>query len=219
MAILEQVTSPFLRMAYGVIDAVPGIIAALLILVVGYIVAWVLGRIVGGILDRVKFDKWVLHKTNAAHVLGREFRLSHFLELITKWYVFILFLPAAANVINLGMIQSFFLDVAIWIPKVIVGVVLGLIGIMAADYVGMKITETRAKSAGVIASVTKVVILVFTAIIVLDQIGVKIDFATNSLLIVLAGIMLGLALMFGIGFGLAMKDDARKMISDIKKKL
>jgi len=219
MAILEQVTSPFLRMAYGVIDAVPGIIAALLILVVGYIVAWVLGRVVGGILDRVKFDKLVLHKTNAAHVLGSEFRLSHFLELITKWYVFILFLPAAANVINLGMIQNFFLDVAIWIPKVIVGVVLGLIGIMAADYVGMKITETRAKSAGVIASVTKVVILVFTAIIVLDQIGVKIDFATNSLLIVLAGIMLGLALMFGIGFGLAMKDDARKMISDIKKKL
>jgi len=219
MAILEQVTSPFLRLAYGVIDAVPGVIAAVLILVVGYIVAWVLGRIVGGVLERVKFDKWVLHKTNAAHVLGGEFRLSHFLELITKWYVFILFLPAAANVINLGMIQGFFLDVAIWIPKVIVGVVLGLIGIMAADYAGLKITETRAKSAGVIASVTKATILVFTAIIVLDQIGVKIDFATNSLLIVLAGIMLGLALMFGIGFGLAMKDDARKMISDIKKKL
>jgi len=218
MAIMEQVTSPFLRLAYSVIDAVPGVIAAVLILILGYVVAWILSRIVGGLLYRVKFDRWVLHKTTATKVVG-EFRLSHFLELIVKWYVFILFLPAAANVINLGMMQNFLLDVALWIPKVILGVVIGLIGIMAADYVSMKIVETKAKSAGVIASASKLVILVFTAMIVLDQIGVKIDFATNSLLIVLAGIMLGLALMFGIGFGLAMKDDAKKMISDIKRKL
>lgn len=218
MAIIEQVASPFLRLAYGVIDAVPGVIAAVLILVVGYLIAWILGRIVGGVLERIKFDKWVLHKTNITHVLG-EFRLGHFLELITKWYVFILFLPAAANVINLGSVQNFLIDVAGWIPKVIVAVVLGLIGVMAADYVSLKVKSTRAKSAGVIASAAKTVILVFTIIIVLDQIGVKIDFATNSLLIVLAGIMLGLALMFGIGFGLAMQDDARKLIGDMKKKL
>lgn len=218
MAIIEEVTSPFLRLGYSVIDAVPGVIAAILILVLGYVVAWILSRVVGGILQKARFDNWVLHRTNLKRVVG-DFRLSHFLELIVKWYVFILFLPAAANVINLGMLQNFLLDVSLWIPKVILGVVVGLIGVMAADYVAMKIEETKAKSAGVIASAAKLIILVFTAILVLDQIGVKIDFATNSLLIVLAGIMLGLALMFGIGFGLAMQDDARKMIGNIKRKL
>ena len=218
MAIIEEVTSPFLRLAYGFIDAIPGVVAAILILIIGYIVAWVLGRVVGGVLARVKFDQWVLHKTNMSRVVG-DFRLSHFLELITKWYVFILFLPAAANVINLGMLQNFLLDVALWIPQVILGVVIGLIGIMAADYVGMKIDETRAKAASVIASSAKVVILIFTAIIVLDQIGVKIDIAANSVLIILGGVMLGLALMFGIGFGLAMQSDAKVMIAKMKKRL
>jgi len=218
MAILEEVTSPFLRLAYGFLDAVPGVVAAILILILGYVVAWVLGRVVGGILARVKFDQWVLHKTNMSRVVG-DFRLSHFLELITKWYVFILFLPAAANVINLGMLQNFLLDVALWIPQVILGVVIGLIGIMSADYVGMKIEETRAKAASVIASAAKIVILIFTAIIVLDQIGVKIDIAANSVLIILSGIMLGLALMFGIGFGLAMQGEAKTMIAKLKKKL
>lgn len=218
MAIIEEVTSPFLRLGYGLMDAVPGVIAAILILVIGYIVAWVLGRIVGGVLDRIRFDRWVLQKTNMSKVVG-EFRLSHFLELITKWYVFIMFLPAAGNVINLGALQNFLLDIARWIPQVIVGVVLGLIGIMAADYVGLQIEETRAKAAGVIASAAKIVILIFTAIIVLDQIGVKIDVARNSVLIILAGIMFGLALMFGIGFGLALKDEAKGMISRMKKRL
>ena len=218
MAILEEVTSPFLRLAYGFIDAVPGVVAAILILVIGYIVAWVLSRIVGGVLSRAKFDQWVLHKTNMSRIIG-DFRLSHFLELITKWYVFILFLPAAANVINLGSVQNFLLDVALWIPQVILGVIIGLIGIMAADYVSVKIEETRAKAASVIATAAKTIILIFTAIIVLDQIGVRVDIAANSVLIILSGIMLGLALMFGIGFGLAMQSEAKSMISKLKKKL
>jgi len=218
MALVEEVTSPFLRLAYGFIDAVPGIVAAILILVLGYVVAWVLSRVVGGILARVKFDQWTLHKTNMSRVIG-DFRLSHFLELITKWYVFILFLPAAANVINLGALQNFLLGVALWIPQVILGVVIGLIGIMSADYVGMKIEETRAKAASIIATAAKTVILIFTAIIVLDQIGVKVDIAANSVLIILAGIMLGLALMFGIGFGLAMQSEAKSFIGKLKKRL
>jgi hypothetical protein len=218
MALIEEVTSPFLRLGYGVIDSVPGVIAAILILVLGYIVAWVLGRVVGGVLHRIQFDRWMLHKTNMSRVVG-EFRLSYFLEVITRWYVFILFLPAAANVINLGALQNFLLDVAKWIPQVILGVVIGLIGIMAADYVGMKIEETRARAAGIISTASKIVILIFTAIIVLDQIGVKIDVARNSVLIILGGIMLGLALMFGIGFGLAMQSEAKGMIAKMKKRL
>lgn len=218
MALLEEVTSPFLRLAFGFIDAVPGVVAAILILIIGYIVAWVLGRVVGGLLSRAKFDQWVLHRTNLSRIVG-DFRLSHFLELITKWYVFILFLPAAANVINLGAVQNFLLDVALWIPQVILGVIIGLIGIMSADYVGMKIEETRAKAADVLASAARIVIYIFTAIIVLDQIGVKIELAANSVLIILSGIMLGLALMFGIGFGLAMQSEAKSIIVKLKKKL
>lgn len=218
MALVEEVTGPFLRLFYGVIDAVPGVIAAILILIVGYIVAWVLSKIVGGILKRVRFDKWVLHKTNLSKVIG-EFRLSHFLEVLTKWYVFILFLPAAANVIKLGAVQNFLLDVAMWIPQVILAVIVGLLGLMAADYVGMKIVETKARAAGAVALAARIVIWVFTALIVLDQIGVRIDVARNSVLIIVAGIMFGLALMFGIGFGLALKDEAKKMIASVRKKL
>jgi len=214
--ILEEVTSPFLRLGYGVLDAVPGIVAAVLILIVGYLVAYIVSKIVGGVLDRIKFDRWVLHKTNVHKFIG-SFKLSSFLELITKWYVFILFLPAAANVINFGALQNFLLDVAKWIPQVIGAVVIGLLGIMAADYVAMKVVATHAKSAALIASVAKILILIFTVIIVLDQIGLKVDIARNSFLIVLAGIMLGLALMFGIGFGFAMKDDAKKWLDKIKK--
>jgi hypothetical protein len=160
----------------------------------------------------------MLERTNMTKVIGA-FRLSHFLGLITKWYVFILFLPPAASVVYLAPLGTFLLDVARWIPQVILAVVLALIGLMAAEYVNTKILETKARMAGLVAWIAKVVIYVFTALIVFAQIGVRIEFAQASFLIILGGVMLGIALAVGIGFGLALKDDAKKIIHDVKKRL
>ena len=209
---------PFVNLWYGVVNAVPGIVAGIVILIFGYLVASLLSWIVQGVLDRIKFDRWVLEKTNMTKVVGA-FRLSHFLSTITKWYVFILFLPPAAGMIYLVPLSNFLLEVARWIPHVIIAVVLGLIGLMAADYVSARITETKAKFAGTVAWVASIVIYIFTALIVLAQIGVRVEVATSSFLIILAGVMLAIGLAFGIGFGLAMQDDAKKIVTDIRKRL
>lgn len=215
---IEIITEPLIRLWEGVSTSFVGIIAAILILLIGYIVAYVLGRVVDGILTKIKFDEYVLRRTHASHVIG-EFRLSHFLGLITKWFVFILFLPSAADVIGLTSLQVFLMEVSLWIPRVIVAVILGLVGLIAAEYVGEKIMETRAKAGKLVSGIARFVIWVFTALIVLDQIGVDLFVANTSFLIVLSGIMLGIALMVGIGFGLALKDDAKKIISDVKRRL
>ena len=53
----------------------------------------------------------------------------------------------------------------------------------------------------------------------LRQVGVDVRVAESTFLLVVGGIMLALALMFGIGFGLAMKETARGTIKSIKRKL
>ncbi|MBW3019051.1 hypothetical protein KY329_02615 [Candidatus Woesearchaeota archaeon] len=214
---LESFTNPLLAIWQGIVQSVPGIVAAILILIFGYIIAVLLGRLVSAILVKINADKWLLHKTNLKKLFG-DFKLSRFLALITKWYVFVLFLPPAAEVIRLQSLAVFLIDVAKWIPNVILGVIIAFVGILAADYVAHMITETKAKAAGVLGLIAKIVILVFTALIVFNQIGIKIQVAETSFLIVIAGIMLGLALMFGIGFGLAMKEEAKASIKKIKKK-
>jgi small-conductance mechanosensitive channel len=147
------------------------------------------------------------------------FRLTHFLSVITKWYVFILFLPPAAGLIQLPALSTFLLSVALWIPNVILAVIIGIVGLMAAHYTEWKILETKAKTANIIAYLAKIVIVIFTLLIVLDQIGVKIAIAQTSFLIILSGIMLSIALMLGIGFGAAFKEEAKRIIKDVKKKI
>ena len=220
--ILQQlgvsIVEPLLSIWDGIISTAPGVVAAILILIVGYIIAVIIGKIVDTALQKIDFDKWVLEKTTAKKALGA-FQLSRFLALITKWYVFILFLPPAANVIALQPLATFLLAVALWVPSVIVAVILALFGVVAAMYVERKIVETKAKAAKIVGSSAKWIIYVFTALIVLDQIGVKVAVAQSSFLIILAGVMLAIALILGIGFGWAFRDEAKKIIQDIKRKL
>ena len=222
MAILTElgfsVMEPLRSLWYGLIQTVPGIVAAIILLIVGYIVALIIAYVVDKVLDQIKFDKWVLDKTHAKNVFGK-LQLSKFLALITKWYVFILFLPPAAALVQLRTLSTFFLAVAMWVPNVIVAVIIAMIGIGAAFYIEKKIVETKAKAASILAMVAKVIIYIFTLLIVLDQIGIRIAVAQTSFLIILGGVMLAIALVLGIGFGLAFKDDARGIIKEVKKKL
>ncbi len=214
----SSIVNPLRSIWNGIINVLPGLVAAVIILIVGYLIALVLSYIVEKLLDKVKFDHLVMERTNLKSIIGK-FRLSHFLSIITKWYVFILFLPPSASVIRLDPLAYFLLEVARWVPNVIVAVILGIIGVMAAEYVAKKINDTKVRAAEILAGVAKMVIFIFTALIVLDQIGVKVAVAQSSFLIILAGIMLAIALMLGIGFGHAFKDEARNIIKETKKKL
>ncbi len=213
-----SIVDPFVSIWLWLVKAVPDIVAAIVILIVGYLVALVVSSLIVGILKRIKFDQYVFDKTNISHAVGK-FDLTHVLGLVTKWYIIVLFLGATAARIQLKTLSDFLAALAMWIPQVIIAVVIGLIGILAGMYVEKKVVETKAKGAKIVAAIAKWVIYVFTALIVLDQAGVKVAMAQNSFLIILSGVVLMIALLVGISFGLAFRDDAKKIISDVKKKL
>jgi hypothetical protein len=213
-----SIVDPFVSIWMWLVKAVPDLIAAIVILIVGYLVALAISSIVEGVLNRIKFDQWVFEKTNLSHAIGR-FDLTHFLGMITKWYIIVLFLGATAARIQLHTLAAFLGTLSMWIPEVIDAVVIGLIGVIAGMYVEKKVTETRAKGSKIVAMVTKWVIYVFTALIVLNQVGVQVALAQNSFLIILGGLVAMLALMLGISFGLGFKEEAKKIIGDVKRKL
>ena len=213
-----SIVDPLLSIWCWLVKAVPDIIAALVILIVGYLIALVVEYVIENVLKRINFDDWVFHKTNIASAVGK-FDLTHFLGLVAKWYVLVLFLGATANRIQLATLAGFLSDLAMWIPQVILAVVMALIGIGAGMYVEKKVGETRARASKIVGMAAKWVIYVFTALIVLDQIGVQIALAQQSFLIILTGAVATIALVLGISFGFGFKDEARKIISDVKRKL
>ncbi len=218
MAFLEEtgqaLIDPLVSLWNAFVGIMPGLIGALVVLIIGYLIGTVFGFVTKKVMQKAKVDKLVLEKTTLNKLAG-EFKLSTLLAIIVKWYIFVLFLSPAATLINLTALSDFLSKAALWIPNLIAAVILALVGLIAADYVFEKVHDLKAKSSRVIAHTAKIVIIIFTVMISLKQIGIDISVAENTFLIVLAGIVFAVAL----GFGLAMKDELKPTVKNILRKL
>lgn len=201
----------------GVVDAVPGILAAILLLLIGYWVALAVEWAVKNGLEKLKTDQYLIKQTGLGKTIGNV-SVEWICSFVAKWYTFVLFFMPAADVIGLPTFASFLKNVASWVPTLIGASLLGLFGVIAAGYVRTAINETKLKSAKLVADFFNVIILVVTALVVLKQVGLDIGVVENSLFIILSGVMLALALALGLGFGLALKDEAKRVVKDLMKR-
>jgi len=216
--LLEVILAPLQHLAYNILEPIPWVMGAILVLLAGYIVASILAWLVKKVLDKVQFERWVYDRAHLKK-LFKGFKLNSSIAMVTKWLVFVQFFGPAADVVSLGRLASVLEALSLWIPNLIVALLIGFFGFIAADYVCDKIRHVKGRGHQFIADVTRVVILVFTAMVVLDQIGLQIDIAKNSFLIVLGGIALAFSLAVGLSVGLGMQKDAAKYVRDLKRKL
>ena len=197
------------------IQVLPGIIAALIVVILGYLIAAIVGWVVEKLLEKSGIDL-KLQKVCKTEMLGRV-QCSSILGLIVKWYVFIAFLAAAVELVHLGVLTGFLQTVVNWLPNLIVAVLLVLLGLILADYVDKKIQETRIKGAELVARTLYIAIMLIIGVISLNQIGIDVSLLQNLILLVVGAIAVGVALALGISLGLGLKDDAKKFVKDFKR--
>jgi len=206
--------TPLYTMWANTVQVIPWLIAAILILVFGYLVGGIVGFVIKKVLDKTKACTLIIKKVGLEKEIGK-WDISGFFGLIAKWYIFLIFLTPAAEVVRLPTLAEFFLAVSKWIPKIILAVIIAMAGYVFAEYLAKKVRETKRKKTSHLASFVKVVTMIFVVLIALKQVGIEVSVAENTFLIVLAGAMLGLAIAFGLGF----KDEAKGIVKNLKKKL
>ena len=222
MALLDQigrsVLDPIATLWDGFVALLPGMVGAILVLIIGYIIAAVIASVVLKILKKVKLNKWLVDRTGMKKVSG-SIKLSELLALLTKWYIFILFLPAAADLIQLTALGNFLNQLAVWIPNVIIAVLIAFAGFIGAAYIGEKIVATGTRGAKLIADLVKAVIIITVLLVALEQVSIRVGLLQNSLLIIIGGVVFAISLGLGLAFGLGGTEDAKKLIATVRKKL
>ncbi|MBS3137344.1 hypothetical protein J4232_02835 [Candidatus Woesearchaeota archaeon] len=213
-----SIAQPLLELILNIGKVLPGLVAAVLVLVFGYLVAWVVYYLLGKLFDYIQLDEYLVKKTNLNKRVGN-LQVSHILAVISKWYVFVLFLIPAAGLVKLDTFAELLVRLSIWIPKLIAAVLVSIVGLVAIDYVISRIIETKANKVALVAKGIEIVLYIFLLLLVLEQFGINITLAENSFLLVVGGVMLALGLAFGLGFGLALKEPAAKLLKNLNKKL
>jgi len=217
MAFIEQigegVMNPLVVIWNSFVSVTPGIIAALIILIIGYIIAMIIGSAVKHSVRISGADMWMVKHKKQEAIGGLV--LSDVSGKLIKWLVFILFLIPAANVINLEGLSSVLVSFALWFPNLIIAVILILIGLVLAHTFSEAVGKAS-KLRGIkgIRSIISIVIIVIFLDVALRQIGINVIFVESLILVVLAGIMIAIA----IGFGLGLKPHADDIIKNWRRK-
>jgi hypothetical protein len=123
--------------------------------------------------------------------------------LLAYWLVILAALIIAFNSLGLTYITELLGRVVLFVPKVIVALLILTFGAYFARFVGNAVV-TYCRNVGIqdadfLGRLAQYAIVAFVVLIALDQINVGGDIVRQTFLIVLTGVVLALALAFGLG--------------------
>jgi hypothetical protein len=201
------------------INFLPNFLVAVIILVVGWVVAVFVAKIIKQILHTIKLDeigdKLGLDEVSAR--TGMKMTVSGTVAWLVKWFLLIAVFLAAAEILGLTQISAFLNQVLLYIPNVIAGAAILLVGTMMARFlanlVRHSVQAAGLASADLLAAVTQWAVMIFTVLATLSQLQVAKPFVDT----LFTGIIAMLAIAGGLAFGLGGRDHATKVLNKIEK--
>lgn len=207
---------PLYQLWRDFVSVFPSIVVALLMLIVGYFIAFAIGHFIKWLLDKAGLDKYT-RQAGFSKEFGHTNLPGIFGEIV-KWFVFIIFLQVAVSVLNLNTLSDVLQSFVMWLPNLIVALIIFLAGVGLAHYVDKKVREhTKMRGMLVMTGIVKIVILFLALVIGLKQIGVQVAILENAFMIILGALGLGFALALGIGLGLGLRNEAEDVVARWKK--
>lgn len=183
----------------------PRVLIAVGVLVAGWLVAKAARYAVGRMLRAVNFN--VLTERSGVDAFlergGVGMDAVGIMATLVYWLVLLASLVIAFNGLGLTYITDLLGKVVLFVPRVIVALLIIAFGAYFARFVGNAVeaycSNVDMQDADMLGRLARYAILVFVVLIALDQVDVAGDIVRLSFLIVLGGIVLALALAFGLG--------------------
>jgi hypothetical protein len=176
-------------------------IVAAMILLIGLIAAAILGRLARRMV--AKSARWLGSLQPGAMSLPHFDRVEKAVGGAVYWLVVVCSVMAATETLGLPVVTAWLSGVATFLPRVAVAIVIVALGTVAARITRHVVTST-ASGANVSSSerlgrVTELALLLGTALVAIEQLGIEISFLKATLLILFGGLLLGASLAFGFG--------------------
>ena len=199
----------------NVISALPNLIIALIIFVIGWGVGSLFGWLFKRILEKIKFESY-LKSHGLEDALGKVQITSIVVQLV-KYYIWLVFIQAAVAQVNLGTITDFMTNVLLYAPVVVGSIAVVVAAAVFGEWVYEKFLESGKdpylKTAGKMA---KYLIIFLSVLVGLDTIGFDTSVIKLLILTGAQGISWGVALAFGISFGLGGQETAKDLIKSFR---
>ncbi len=214
-----NLSAAFSDLWIGIVSFVPNLVIALVVITVGWVIGSIFARAVAQVFRSVNIDRY-LKTTGIDEALqrgGMHLNSGAFVGGLVKWFVIAVFLMAAFEILGLTDVNNFLEVVVVaYLPNVIVAVLVLLVAGVLGDVMDKTVVASaRAahfRSARLLGTITRWAIWIFAFLVALSHLGIATEFVQT----LFTGVVIALALGFGLAFGLGGQEAAARFIEKVR---
>src|SRR5215207_1625438 len=177
----------------------PQLVGAIIILIIGYIVARALQGVVTRVLRSIGFEGWMERggikqffdrsqtSETPASVLGK----------LVFWFVFIIAITMVADALGIPQVSAVLGQLIAYIPSIIAAILILILAALLGNFLAGVVRG--ATGSDLLASIARYAIIVYAVFAAITQLGIAVELTAPTFLIVLGAVALAAALAFGIG--------------------
>ncbi len=200
---LERLRSMTDQFAQALLDRLPGLLGALLLLLVGWLVAGWLRKLTRALGTRLNRQLGRVLRGEHAERVRLSPALLRLLSNLVFWVALLGFVTAAARVADFELLTGWLDRIVDWLPQFLLGVVIIVTGYLIAAVVRDLVYDAL-DSAGVaqrvlIGKLAQTATFLAALVIGIDQVGIDVTFVTTMIAVVLGVVLAGFSLAFGLG--------------------
>lgn len=195
----------FEKILQNILDLLPNVVAAIVILLVGWVVAKLMENLVRRVLARIGFNN-LAEKTGINGFLknaGFKKEVSWLVGRLTFWMLLLVFLLSAADTLNLTTLAFSIQKVVAFIPNLIVVILILVFGAMLAKLAGRLVRATAMDSeldfADFLGKLVTNVVLVIIVVLAVAQLELQSTVIDTTFAAMVAAVALAIALTLGLG--------------------
>jgi hypothetical protein len=204
------------------IGYLPNLVAAFILILIGFFLSRVFSSLFEYVMKRIKLD-FFTSKIGINEILtriGLGKSPTKILSILLYWTIMLIFIVSATKVLKLDFVSNIFEAFLIkFIPRIIAAIIIGFAGIILSkvieDIVYNAATANNLKAGRLFSKIMSIVVLIFTSVLVIEQLGLDIKLLRSSINILFGSLGLGFAFAIGISFGLGAKDIAKNFMESL----
>lgn len=204
-----------------IVSHVPAIVAAVVVLIIGAVVASTLKKIIETVARKIGVNTAV-RSAGADEWMKKadlNFEVGTILGLLVKWFVLIVFFMVAFEMIGLNQVNTFLrVDILGYVPRVIVAVLILIVATIVANVVRKAVTSfakvSNLANAEMFGKVSHVAIVVIAILAALNELQI----ATELIQPLFYGVVFAISLAVGLAFGFGGRDAASKAIDSVTRR-
>jgi hypothetical protein len=214
VAPLQDARDAFKVALTDIVAFLPRLLAFLLIIIAGWLLASLLARAVTTVLRAIRLNELAQRSGLSEFIrnMGIRATAADVIGGITKWFIRLIALVVAFDALGLPAVSAVLNQLLLWLPNLVVALVVLVVGGLAAGAVSRLVrattTEAGFRNPATLAAVARITVWSFAVVVAVNQLGIA-TVLINTLMVGLVG---ALAIAAGLAFGLGGRDRAAEAL-------